>query len=106
MYILTAIDYLSKWAHAITLNKARKENVVGFIRTHIIFEYGVPRYVIIDDGKPFVNKLISRLCEKFNFSQHKPSMYNAPANDPTKTFNKTLCNLLKKVVSKSKARLA
>jgi len=29
-------------------------------------------------------------------------MYNAPANGPADAFNKTLCNLLKKVVSKSK----
>jgi len=29
-------------------------------------------------------------------------MYNAPANGLAKAFNKTLCNLIKKVVSKSK----
>jgi len=29
-------------------------------------------------------------------------MYNAPANGPAKGFNKTLCNPLKKVVSKSR----
>ena len=29
-------------------------------------------------------------------------MYNAPANSLTKAFNKTLCNLFKKVVGKSK----
>ena len=66
------------------------------------FRYGVPRYIVTDNSKPFVNKLMSSLCEKFQFSQHKLSMYNAPANGPADAFNKTLCNLLKKVVSKSK----
>jgi len=62
----------------------------------------VPRYVVTDDDNPFVNKLMSSLCEKFKFSQQKSSIYNSPANGLVEAFNKTLCNLLKKVVSKSK----
>jgi len=68
MYILAATDYFSKWAEAISLKEVKKENVVDFIHTHIIFNYGVPRYIIINNGKPFVNKLMSSLYEKFKFS--------------------------------------
>ncbi|CAM8892844.1 unnamed protein product [Rhodiola kirilowii] len=45
---------------------------------------------------------MTSLCKKFKFKQYKSSMYNAPANGLAKAFNKTLCNLLKKVVGKSK----
>lgn len=45
---------------------------------------------------------MNNLCEKFKFTQHKSSMYNAPTNGLVEAFNKTLCNLLSKVVSKSK----
>ena len=76
--------------------------MVDFIRTHIIYRYGVPRYIITDNGKPFVNSLLTSLCDKFKFVQHKSSMYHAPANGLAEAFNKTLCNLLKKVVAKSK----
>ena len=100
--ILAAIDYFSEWAEAIHLREVKKENVADFIRTHIIYRYGVPRYIITDNGKPFVNKLVTALCEKFNFAQRKSSMYNAPANGLAEAFNKTLCNLLSKVVTKSK----
>ncbi|XP_049399702.1 uncharacterized protein LOC125863722 [Solanum stenotomum] len=37
-----------------------------------------------------------------NFIRRKSSMYHAAANGLAEAFNKTLCNLLKKVVSKSK----
>ncbi|KAL0354313.1 UNVERIFIED_CONTAM: hypothetical protein Sangu_1012600 [Sesamum angustifolium] len=82
LYILAATDYFSRWAEAVSLKKVKKENVTDFIRTHIIYRYGT-RYIITDNGKPFCNSLIDQFCQQF-------------------AFNKTLCNLLKKVVAKSK----
>jgi len=45
---------------------------------------------------------MTSLFEKFKFPQHKSLMYHAPAIGLAEAFNKTLCNLLKKVVAKSK----
>ncbi|KAL0371796.1 UNVERIFIED_CONTAM: hypothetical protein Scaly_0861200 [Sesamum calycinum] len=53
LYILVATDYFSKWAEAVPLKEVKKENVADFIRTHIIYHYGVPRYIITDNGNPF-----------------------------------------------------
>jgi len=84
------------------LKEAKKENIVDFIRTKIIYRYGVPRYIIVDNGKAFFNKLMTSLYEKFKFTQYKSLMYHAPVNGLAEAFNKTLCNLLKKVVPNSK----
>ncbi|KAL0295506.1 UNVERIFIED_CONTAM: hypothetical protein Sangu_2507700 [Sesamum angustifolium] len=102
LYILAATDYFSKWAEAVPLKEVKKENVADFIRTHIIYRYGVPRYIITDNGKPFCNSLIDKVCQNFDFKQRNSSMYYAAANGLAEAFNKTLCNLLKKVVAKSK----
>ncbi|KAH6815278.1 hypothetical protein C2S51_020098 [Perilla frutescens var. frutescens] len=75
LYILAATDYFSKWAEAIPLREVKKENVADFIKGNIIYRYGIHR---------------------------KSSIYNAAANGLAEAFNKTLCNLLKKVVGKSK----
>ncbi|KAA0057706.1 uncharacterized protein E5676_scaffold970G00470 [Cucumis melo var. makuwa] len=101
-YILAATDYFSKWAEAIPLREAKKENVVNFIRTHIIYRYGIPHRIVTDNVRQFSNSMIDKLCEKFKFKQYKSSMYNAAANGLAEAFNKTLRNLLKKIVSKSK----
>ncbi|XP_019258730.1 PREDICTED: uncharacterized protein LOC109236944 [Nicotiana attenuata] len=90
IYILAATDYFSRWAEAAPLKEMKKETVVDFIKSYIIIRYGIPRYVIIDNGTPFDNKLVKTLCEKFGFKQHKSSMYNAPANNLAEAFNKTL----------------
>ncbi|KAM1699106.1 hypothetical protein ACFX13_030926 [Malus domestica] len=102
VYILAATDYFSKWAEAIPLREVKKETVVRFIKEHIIHRYGVPRYIITDNGKQFSNRLVDELCEKYKFKQHKSSMYHAPANGLAEAFNKTLCNLLKKVIGRTK----
>ncbi|XP_059277863.1 uncharacterized protein LOC132032067 [Lycium ferocissimum] len=101
-YILAATDYFSKWAEAVALKEVKKENVANFIRVNIIYRFGIPRYIITDNGKPFDNKLMNKICDLFGFKQRKSSMYHAAANGLAEAFNKTLCNLLKKVVSKSK----
>ncbi|XP_070057246.1 uncharacterized protein [Nicotiana tomentosiformis] len=88
-------------AEAIALKEVKKENVSSFIRVNIIYHFGIPRYIIMDNGKPFGNRLMNKIC-LFGFKQHNSSMYNEAANGLAESFNKTLCNLLKKVISKSK----
>ena len=102
LYILAATDYFSKWAEAIACKEVKKETVVNFIQTNIIYHYGVPHYIITDNGKEFYNKAINKLCEQFGFKQHYSSMYNAPANALAEAFNKTLCSFLKKITSRLK----
>ncbi|KAI3469664.1 hypothetical protein Pfo_026327 [Paulownia fortunei] len=90
------------WVEAIPLKEVKKENVADFIHINIIYRYGIPRYIITDNGKPFCNNLIDKLCQKFSFKQRKSSMYYAAANGLVEAFNKILCTLLKKVIAKSK----
>ena len=102
LYILAATNYFSKWVEVVPLREVKKETVVNFIQTHLICQYGVPQYIITDNGKPFYNRRMIELCEKFEFKQYNSSMYNAPANGLAEAFNKTLGSLFKKVVSKTK----
>ena len=66
-YILAAIDYFSKWAEVVPLKEVKKKTTINFIRSNIIYRYGVPRYIITDNGKPFYNKLMNSLYERFGF---------------------------------------
>ncbi|KAL0288112.1 UNVERIFIED_CONTAM: hypothetical protein Scaly_2742900 [Sesamum calycinum] len=57
-YAKKSTNDFSKWAEAIPLKKVKKETVVDFIGINIIFRYGVPRYIITDNRRPFYNKSI------------------------------------------------
>ncbi|XP_059668870.1 uncharacterized protein LOC132313956 [Cornus florida] len=97
LYILAAT--FSKWAEATPYKHVKKETVVDFIKSNIIYRYGVPQYIITNNGTNFKNSWVTDLYEKFGFKQRKSSMYNAPANGLAEAFDKTLCELLKNVVN-------
>ncbi|XP_019260648.1 PREDICTED: uncharacterized protein LOC109238615 [Nicotiana attenuata] len=98
--ILAATDYFLKWAEVVALEEVKKENVANFIRVSIIYRFGIPCYIILDNGKLLDNKLMNKICDLFFFKQHNSSMYNVVGL--AEAFNKTICNLFKKVVSKYK----
>ena len=102
LYILSMIDYFSKWAEAVAFKDVKKENVANFLKVNINYRFAIPSYILMYNGKPFANKLMYKICGLFVFNQHYFSMYYVDANALAETFNKTLCNMLKKVVSKSK----
>ena len=82
--------------------EVKKEIVVKFILTNIIYGYEVPQYIITNNGKPLYNKLMNSIYERFGFKQHNSSMDNAPTNGIIEAFNKTFYYLLKKIVDESK----
>ena len=101
-YILTTTNYFSKWMEAMPLKEVKKETIVNFIRSNIIYRYEVPRYIITNNGKPFYNKLMSNLCERFGFKQNNSLMCNTSTNGFVEAFNKIICKLLKKIIDKAR----
>ena len=65
IYILLAVDYISKWVEA----KATKTNdskvVSDFLKDQIFARYGVPKFLISDRGTHFVNRTITALLKKY-----------------------------------------
>ncbi|XP_058216876.1 uncharacterized protein LOC131327758 [Rhododendron vialii] len=79
-YIKAATDYFSKWAEAIALKETKSGNVSDFIRTHIIYRFGVPDSIITDNGQPFRSGPLYKLYSKYNIKINHSSRYHAPAN--------------------------
>jgi transposase InsO family protein len=99
---LAATDYFSKWAEVMPLKEVKAKNVEDFIRTKLIYRFGVPARIISDNGPSFRNKHLEKMCAKFRIKHHFSTGYNPVANGEAEAFNKVLCKLLKKVVSQNK----
>ena len=101
-YILAATDYFSKWAEAVALKDIKSTVVSEFIRTHIIYRFGIPESIIMDNGQPFRSDALNKLFAKYKIKNNHSSRYHALANGLAEAFNKTLCKIFKKMVDKNK----
>ena len=48
LYILLAVDYVSKWVEAIPTKKNDHHVVIKFMRDHIFSRFGTPKKIISD----------------------------------------------------------
>ena len=55
LYILLAVDYVSKWVEAIDFTRNDAITVVGFIQKHFLRKFGALRTIISDEGSHFAN---------------------------------------------------
>ncbi|KAG9450548.1 hypothetical protein H6P81_010513 [Aristolochia fimbriata] len=101
-YILAATDYFSKWAEAGTYREVKATTIIDFIRTQIIYRYGVHRYIVTDNSTPFRNKVMDHFCQKFCIQQRTSLAYNPEANGLADEFNKMPCKILKKIIGTHK----
>src|SRR6266498_5354343 len=96
-YIVTAMDYFTKWPIAKALKEAMAKAVSKFIYQKIICEHGYPEVLQSDRGTHFVNRVIEDLTEKFRIKHRLSSPYHFQTNGLVKRFNQILCEKLAKL---------
>ena len=65
LYILLAVDYVSKWVEAIPTRTNDGKVVASFLCNHIFTRFGTPRALITDGGTHFCNKLVDNVLRKY-----------------------------------------
>ncbi|KAI0494874.1 hypothetical protein KFK09_025020 [Dendrobium nobile] len=101
-FILAATDYFSKWAEAIPLKEVKSEDVMRFFRDHVVYRFGVPRRIISDNGPSFRSTKIARFARRHNINWRYSSIYYPRANGLAEAFNKTLVQLIRKILVANK----
>ena len=61
LYILLAVDYVSKWVEAAACPKNDANTVLGFLHWNIFSRFGTLRTIISDGGIHFANKVFEKL---------------------------------------------
>ena len=102
LYILLAMDYVSKWVEAIACPINDEKTVVGFIQRNILSRFGAPITIISDEGSHFANKLFSKLMSKYGVRHVMGLAYHPHSNGQTKIFNREIKNILEKTVNASR----
>ncbi|KAM1375707.1 hypothetical protein PS2_037245 [Malus domestica] len=98
MYILLAVDYVSKWVKAKATRTNDSKVVADFIRTNIFARFGMPRVIISDGGSHFCNRTIEALLRKYNVNHRVSTPYHPQTNGQTEVSNREIKQILEKTV--------
>src|SRR6266498_1005815 len=93
-YIVTAMDYFTKWLIVKAIKEVTAKTVSKFIYEKIICKHGCPQVLQNDRGTHFVNKIIQDLSEKFRIKHRLSTPYHPQINGLVERFNQTLCEKL------------
>ena len=80
MYILLAVDYVSKWVEAIACPKNDANTVVSFLQRNILTRFGTPRTIISDGGSHFANKIFAKLMSRYGIKHIMSLAYHPQTN--------------------------
>ena len=105
LYILLAMDYVSKWVEEIVCPINDSNIVVGFIQINILIRYGAPRIINCDEGSHFANKLFAKLLSRYGVRHALGLAYHPQLNGQAEISNREIKNIQEKTMNTSSKRL-
>ncbi|KAH9770018.1 hypothetical protein KPL71_012225 [Citrus sinensis] len=97
LYILVAVDYVSKWVEAATLPNNDAKTVVTFLQKNIFSRFGTPRAIISDECTHFCNKISAMM--KYGVRHKITITYHPQSNGEAEVSNREIKKILEKVVN-------
>ena len=76
LYIITAMEYVTKWAKEEPIETCSSEVAAKFIYENIITRFGCPLNLINDQGSHFINRTIAALTEQFKIDHRRSTAYH------------------------------
>ena len=96
-FILAITDYFSIWEEAVPLREVKISYVIKFIKHHVLYRFGVSRWIVHDNGPQFISQAFQKFCNKFRIQSIYSTTYYPTANDLVEAYNKTIGKLKKSV---------
>lgn len=97
-YILTGVDYLSRWAEARAMKQITAKDVAKFVYEDICCKFGVPLELLSNRGPGFRADLMEFLCEKMKIKRRYTTPYYPQCSGLNERLNGELVQILSKVI--------
>ena len=96
-YILVILDYATRYPEAIPLRTMASK---GIARELVLMfsRVGIPEEILTDQGTPFMSRIMKDLCKLMKIKQLSTSVYHPQTDGLVERFNRTLKQMLKKVM--------
>jgi transposase InsO family protein len=100
-YILSIIDYYTKYAEAIALPNQEAETVVRALE-QVFARHGMPSVLLTDQSRNFESHLVTSMCELFGIEKRRTTAYHPQTDGLCERFNGILKSLLRMRVNNDK----
>ncbi|KAM6548542.1 hypothetical protein CsatB_020218 [Cannabis sativa] len=102
LYILLAVDYVSKWVEAAATPANDGKTVLRFLQKNIFTRFGTPRAIISDEGSHFCNKQFEALLSRYGVRHRTALPYHPQSNGQAEISNREIKMILEKTVQRSR----
>ncbi|MCO5612196.1 hypothetical protein L7F22_066458 [Adiantum nelumboides] len=96
LYILVAIDYMTRWVEAQSVAKVNEKTVSKFVYTHICCRFGTPLEIVSDNGPGFRRGLLTEVCEVLKISHRHSTPYYPQSNGLVEKANGIIAGIIRK----------
>ncbi|KAI3369547.1 hypothetical protein L3Q82_007756 [Scortum barcoo] len=80
LYLIVFVDYYTRWVEMFPLRKATAETVSHILTREILTRWGVPTFILSDQGPQFVSSVFEETCKQWNLKQKRTSPYHPQTN--------------------------
>ena len=101
-YILTVIDVMTRFLITAPLRTKEAGEVAEAFFIRVVCAHGVPKTVVTDQGREFVNQILSGVAEKLQMSHLTTTPYHPSANGVIERPNGTIVNILRTMVMENR----
>jgi IS30 family transposase len=102
--MLVATDYFTKWMEVVPLKNMMHREVIHFISEHIIYRFGIPQTLTMEQGSSFMSHQVHEFAKSPKIKLLSSSPYYAQAKGQAESSNKTLIKLIKKNIEENPKR--
>jgi hypothetical protein len=98
-YILTSIDYFTKWEGVIPLTHVNEKVVIQFIEQQFITRFSIPFILVFNNASFFYSTLLTEFSLDKGIIIKYSANYYPQGNEVEESTNKNLVRILKKIVA-------
>jgi transposase InsO family protein len=92
-FLLVIVDYFTRWIEIFPINTTTSIAIAELLVDQIFTRYGLPKYILSDNGPQFVSNMFRSFCNTMKIEQKLTANYH-PQSNMTERVNRTLKPLL------------
>ena len=101
--VLVLQDHFSKYVVAYVVKDQTARTAAETLKIGYFWLFGVPAYLVSNQGKAFTGHIITHLCELYGVQKLRTSPYHAQTNGQVERMNQTIIRMIRKLEEDRKA---